>query len=46
MVRPVILRSNIAEHATKDLSVGLTERFFGSRPIRDPQNDWPWEHWP
>jgi hypothetical protein len=29
--------------ATRDLSVGPTERLFGPRPQRGPQSDWPWE---
>ena len=28
----VILRSSVVEHATKNLSFDLTERFFGPRP--------------
>jgi hypothetical protein len=30
----VILRSSVVEYATKDLSVGPTERLFARRPTR------------
>jgi hypothetical protein len=36
MQKAVILRSFVVEHATKDLSVDLTERFFGPHPRLRP----------